>query len=247
MRTCKMETEQIYNQLKSALEREIEKNDLKGTEIRIVCRSLSSSEAIGNPEHDDYPIIKGKEVMIEAAFRGIAGQAFTDEFKNMSLPVEALLDINTGKQAERAAFIAGLNAIYRYLRLCSKTIHCKDEEPLQCAQYLASREYYQGKKILLVGLQPRFLEFLGKNNFVRVLDLDPDNIDKERFGVTIESGENPAEAIEWCDAIFATGSTIVNGTISHFTACGKPVEYYGVTIQAAARILDLQSYCHCGR
>lgn len=241
-----MKTQEIYDRLKSALEKEIAANDLKGREISVVCRSLSSREAIGTPEHDDYPIIKGREVMIEAEFNGVFGQAFTDEFLNMSMPVEALLETDTGKQGERAGFIAGLNAVYRYLGYCDKTIHCKDQEPVECARTLSRNERYRDKNILLVGLQPRFLEYLSENNRIRVLDLDPDNIGKERFGVLTEPGDNPAEGIEWCDLVFATGSTVVNGTISNFIQCGKPVDYYGVTIQAAARILGLNCYCYCG-
>jgi len=243
-----MNIDEIYKRLQTALRDEIEKNNLEGTQIDITCRALSAKEAIGDPEHDDYPIIKGKEVMIEAVFNGVAGQAFTDEFKNASFPVENLLRSDHGKTDERAIFIAGLNAVYRYLKLCDKTVHCKDEEPVTCAKNLITLKDFSGKKILLAGLQPRFLEYLLKNNNeVRVLDLDPDNVNKDRFGVKIEPDCNTQNGIEWCDMIFATGSTIVNGTITDFLDQGKPAVFFGVTISAASRILGLNSYCHCGR
>lgn len=81
---------------------------------------------------------------------------------------------------------------------------------------------------------------------MRVLDLDPDNVGTEKFGVRIESGEELEDGLDWCDMIFATGSTIVNGTITNFLNCGKPAVFFGVTISAPAKILGLSSYCHCG-
>jgi uncharacterized protein (DUF4213/DUF364 family) len=81
---------------------------------------------------------------------------------------------------------------------------------------------------------------------VRVVDLDQDNIGSDVFGVVVEPPEMTAEAIKWCDLIFATGSTIVNGTITNFLNQDKPVIFYGVTISAAANILNLKKYCHCG-
>ncbi|MBU2510963.1 hypothetical protein KJ966_06480 [bacterium] len=241
-----MTNNEIYDRLKAALKKEIEKNSLRGNRIEITCRALSSKEAIGTPEHDDYPIIKGKEVMIEAVFKGASGQAFTDEFRNCSYPVEKLLEADPSSTPDRANFIAGLNAVFKYLQLCDKTVHCRDKEPVDCAKHLITQSEFFGKKILLVGFQPRFLEYLTKQNPVRVLDLDPDNVNREHFGVTIETSEQASAAINWCDIIFATGSTLVNGTISEFLKNDKPTVFFGVTISAAASILGLNTYCHCG-
>ena len=44
----------------------------------VSARTLSAKEAIGNPDRDDFPLLKGKEFMVEASFRGAKGQAFTD-------------------------------------------------------------------------------------------------------------------------------------------------------------------------
>jgi hypothetical protein len=78
------------------------------------------------------------------------------------------------------------------------------------------------------------------------VDLDPDNIGRKLSGVVIEPPELTAEAITWCDSIFATGSTLVNGTITDFLNKGKSVLFYGITISAAAKILNLDTYCHRG-
>ena len=241
-----MNINDIYTQLKDALKAEIVRHDPADKRIDIKCKPLSVEEAIGSPDHDDYPIVKGKEVMMAATFNGAVGQSFTDEYTDISLAVDGLLELDHTKTNERAIFIAGLNAVYRSLQLCEKTIHCKDKEPVECARNLIEQPQFSGKKILLAGLQPRFLEYLAGQNTMRALDLDPDNVGSEKFGVRIESGENFEDGLDWCDMIFATGSTIVNGTITNFLNCGKPAVFFGVTISAPAKILGLSSYCHCG-
>lgn len=235
----------LYDQLKEALRKEIQKHSLSGQNISVRCKALSATEAIGNPEHDDYPIIKGKEVMVEAVFKGAKGQGFTDEFENADLIVDDLLKINLDSNKKRSIFISGLNAVFRHLNLCDKTIHCKDEEPKECARNLPEA-IGPLNNVLLVGYQPRFLEMLKSIYSIRVVDMDQDNIGSEVSGVVIEPPEMTADAIKWCDLIFATGSTIVNATITYFLNRDKPVIFYGVTISAAATILNLKKFCHCG-
>ncbi|MBU4484028.1 hypothetical protein KKA47_01260 [bacterium] len=236
---------EIYKKLKKALKNEVVKNNLQNENISIRFKALTAEEAIGNPEDSDYPIIMGKEKIVEADFKGSIGHAFTDECGNADYSIGKLIKMPLDSNRKRSDFIAALNAIYRYLGLCDKTVHCKDTEPRECAEMLL-KEIGPGKKVLLVGLQPRFLEFLAKQNDVRVIDLDQDNIGAEKFGIKIEPPENTDNAIEWCDVIFATGSTIVNCTIVNFLNTDKPVIFYGVTISATAKILELNTYCSKG-
>lgn len=235
----------LYEELREALKNEIQTHDLSGKNISVRCKALSATEAIGKPEHDDYPIIKGKEVMVEAVFEGAKGQAFADEFENADYLVDDLLKINLNSNKRRASFISGLNAVFRYLDLCGKTIHCKDAEPTLCAKSL-SEVIGPRNNVFLVGYQPRFLETLASLYNVRVVDLDRDNIGSEISGIVIEPPEMTSDAIKWSDLIFATGSTIVNGTITNFLTQDKPTLFFGVTISAAASILSLKTYCHCG-
>jgi len=239
----------IYDTLKKALEEKISAHNLADQPIDITCKALSAREAIGTPDHDDYPIIKGKEVMVEADFLNAKGQSFTDEFENRSYRVKDLLSIelsgNLSSNRERASFIAGLNAVYRHLGLVDTTIHCKDKEPVLCAEQL-SNIISKDSKVLLVGHQPRFLEKLASYCQVRAVDLDKDNIGKKFFNITIESTEKTQDAIKWCTMIFATGSTIINNTISNFIDTGKPAVFYGVTICAPAKILNLTTFCEYG-
>ncbi len=240
-----MNITKIYETLKDALKKEIQRNELQGQDIRIKCSALRPEEAIGTPEDYDYPIIKGKEIMIEAVFNDARGQAFTDEYENKEYKIEELLEIGTDSNSERASFIAGLNAVYKYLEICDRTIHCKNMELRECADNLPEI-IKSWKNILIIGFQPRFLESLASIQNVRIVDLDRDNIGKEISGVIIEPPENTSNAISWCDLIFATGSTLINGTITDFLDSDKPVIFYGVTISAAAKILNLNNYCHCG-
>ena len=235
----------IYGTLKKALEEKISSHNLADQPIDITCKALSARQAIGTPDHDDYPIIKGKEVMVEADFLNAKGQSFTDEFENRAYRVKDLLSMDLFTNRKRASFIAGLNAVYRYLGLADKTIHCKDKEPVLCAKKL-SDIIQKDSKVLLVGHQPRFLEKLASYCQVRAVDLDQENVGKDFFAVTIEPEEHTKEAINWCDMIFATGSTIVNNTISNFIDAGKPAVFYGVTISAPAKILNLTTFCEYG-
>jgi hypothetical protein len=235
----------IYEELKKALREEIEKHNLSGQQISVRCKALSAKEAIGKPEHDDYPIIKGREVMVEAVFKGAKGQAFADEFENADYFIDDFLKMKMNSNKRRASFVSGLNAVFRYLDLCDKTIHCKDAEPKLCADNLFN-DIGSRNNVFLVGYQPRFLEMLSSQYSVRVVDMDQDNIGKEIAGVIIEPPETTQEIIKWSDLIFATGSILVNGTISSFLNQNKPVLFYGVTISAAATILNFDKYCHCG-
>jgi hypothetical protein len=97
-----------------------------------------------------------------------------------------------------------------------------------------------------VGHQPRFLQTLAAATSLRVVDMDGDNIGSDVAGVRIEPPENTPGAMAWCDLVLATGSTLVNGTITAFLEQDKPVIFYGVTTAAAAEILGLDRFCHLG-
>lgn len=235
----------LYNTLKECLRKEAVKADLLDELVSIKCKVLTAREAIGDPEHRDYPILVGKESMVEAEFIGSKGQAFADDYQNIELTIGELLKIDLDNNKNRSTFIAAYNAIFRYLGLCEKTIHCRDEEPVECASKL-SEAIPLDAKVLLIGFQPRFLEYLAEKYQVRAIDLDKDNIGTEKFGVMIEPPEATDAAIEWCDYILATGSTIANGSVTRFVNTGKPTIFYGTSIAAPAISLGLTTYCQLG-
>lgn len=210
-------------------------------------RALTVDEAIGNPEREDYPIQKGKEVMLETTFRGSKGQAFTDQPGNFTGTLQDVLNLPLQSNFERAVFVATLNAVLRSLGKIDKTVHCRDKEPGICAQHLVGviRERFGNPRIAFIGLQPGMVEALIKEFDVRVTDLDPDNVGKTKFGVLIEDVSHTQEIIDWGDIVLATGSTSVNASLSDPIGT-KPVIFFGVTIAGIAYLNGLEQYCHCG-
>ncbi|MEF3254757.1 MAG: hypothetical protein K6348_04230, partial [Deferribacterales bacterium] len=210
-------------------------------------RTLSPHEAIGeNTCRDDFPLLKGKEVMVEATFRGSKGQAYTDMPGDFKGSIKDILDLPLSNNFQRAVFIATLNAVMRHFDYISKTIHCKDKEPELCAEQLSEhiKKLYGDPKIAFVGFQPAMLDKLSRHFHIRVVDLDEDNIGKEKYGIIIEGPEKTDEVLSWCDIILATGSTSVNKTIKTFLD-NKPVIFYGVTVAGIAEIFGCERYCPC--
>lgn len=97
-----MDINDIYVKLKDTLKSEVVRHNLADKRIDITCKPLSIQDAIGTPDHDDYPIVKGKEVMMAATFNGASGQAFTDEYTDISLSVDGLLNTDHTQTSERA-------------------------------------------------------------------------------------------------------------------------------------------------
>lgn len=224
----------------------IEENQLGSVPVRVNVRSLKPGEAIGNPEDRDYPLIKGRERLLEAEILGSRGQAFTDTTGSFcgALKDVALLQLDGNRS--RAIFIAALNALMRHLGLIEKTIHCKDASPPLCASELVKhiQENFGNPRVAMIGFQPRMAQALAKTFALRVTDLDEDNIGQTKFGVLIEGPEQTPKNIEWCDLALVTGSTISNGTICDLSS--KPTLFFGVTIAGPALLLGLNRYCPFG-
>lgn len=218
-----------------------------GEPISVVARPLTPEEAIGHPEHDDYPLLKGKERMMEARFKGVAGHAYTDQAGNFEGTLGYVLNLNMDSNYHRAVLVATVNAVLRYLGIIDKSCHCKDEDPVKCAPHLPFMlKPFSPKKVGMIGHQPRLLETATKSFSVRICDRDPDQIYKEKSGVVIEPPDAYREIVAWCDLILATGTTLVNDTIDAFIT-DKPAVFYGITISGAARLLDLNHFCPLGR
>ncbi|MBN1664315.1 MAG: hypothetical protein JW943_12005 [Deltaproteobacteria bacterium] len=237
----------ILEQARKQLQDMAGKHHLDDQEVTITCKTLTPEEAIGNPLHDDYPIQLGKERVIEANFMGKKGQAFSDSYFNYKGSVKDILSLNLETNARRAIFISSLNAIMAYLKNIPETLHCKDDDLMRCADHFLDFVKDQSLKtnnVLLVGLQPRLLEILTLLKNVRVCDLNPDNIGKLKCGIVIDGPERFSDNAKWAGAIFATGSTIVNGTIDEIINADRNTVFYGVTITGVASLLGLKQYCY---
>jgi uncharacterized protein (DUF4213/DUF364 family) len=238
----------IYEKLREYFITLIKENHLETQEIIVRAKPLTSEEAIGNPEDKDYPLIVGRERMMQAEFRNTFGQAYTDMYGDYSDKLINIAEINLKNNFRRAVFISSLNAVMRYLGLVDKTMHCRDDEPRECSSQLAEyiKKKYGNPKIAVAGLQPRMVESLVKSFAIKVTDMDYANIDTKKYGVIVQSPQKTQEHLNWCDLAVVTGSTIVNDTIAHFLI-DKPVIFYGVTIAGAAKVLGLENFCYCSR
>lgn len=240
----------IYDKLKAELAKILEENNLSEETIFIKSKTLTDQEAIGITERKDFPILTGKEIMLQAEFKGSVGQAFTSAptvFKG-SLKEIVDLDLESDDHA-KGLFIASLNAIMKYLNLADRTIHCRNEEPELCAnKFKEELKEYKDLNIALIGYQPAILENLSQDFKVRVLDLSPKNVGETKFGIKIEHGIEDFDKVvlKWADLILCTGSTICNGSIVNFLNLDKQVIFFGTTIAGAAPILGLKRLCFEG-
>ena len=243
----------FYNRLQRKFFKLVNENDLFDQEITIKTRVLKPVEAIGNPDRDDFPLLKGKEVLMGAAFGKVKGQAYTDAPSEFSGPLKRIVDLELKDSRNRALFVAALNAVMRYLYDGLTTIHCKDNEPEVCAGKIVDflRPLKPGS-VGLIGLQPAILEALV--NFLRAdnvfcVDRDEKNRGNKKFGVCIDWGDNPGmeELFQKTDLILATGSTVVNGSLNDIVDLAekyyKPLYFYGTTITGTAHLMDLNHLC----
>jgi hypothetical protein len=237
----------MYKAIKKEFAKIVSQNGLESEEVMIKAAPLSPKEAIGNPEDKDYPLVIGRERLMQAEFKGAFGQAFTDMYGNFSGSLAEIVKMDFNNNFRRAIFISSLNAVMRYLGMVDKTVHCRNEQPRRCAYELVGyvRKQYDQPKIAFVGFQPRMVEALSNEFDLRVIDLDEDNIGQEKFGVRIYGPEETNAMLRWCDIAIVTGTTLVNDTIGQFQI-SNPVLYYGVTISGVAKLLKLNHFCYYG-
>jgi len=236
----------IYQEVKERFSRLVS-DDIWSSNVNVVnVRPLTPQEVIGNPGRDDFPLLKGKEVMIQAEFRGSFGQAFTDMPGNFNGTLRDVFQLPLNSHFQRAVFIASINAVLRHLNYISNTIHCKDQEPTKCALHFKNyiQEKFRQPRIAFIGLQPAIVESLSTICRIRVVDLDIDNIGLRKNGILIEDVSITQQIISWSDIIIATGTTTVNNTIGSLVG-KKPIIFYGVTISGIAYLMNYHHYCFC--
>ncbi|AFK87228.1 DUF364 domain-containing protein [Thermoanaerobacterium saccharolyticum] len=238
----------FYDNLKSVFRKIVDENGLLKESIEVKASILSPKDALGATKRTDYVLLKGKERLMQAEFKGSYGQAFTDSLNDFHGSIGEILELPLKNNYERAIFISSLNAIMRHLRLADHTVHCKNNDLENCAQKIAYFivEKYGQPRICFVGLQPALVETCASKFSVKVLDLDKDNIGKEKSGVLILDGEKDYnDAIEWCDIALVTGSVIVNGTIENILKVQKPLIFFGTTAAGTAKLMGWERFCPC--
>lgn len=245
-----MTAEKFYGLLKERFMDVLKEHGIEDEAVNITCRALTPEEAIGTTRRQDFPIITGKDVMIQAEFRQSFGQAFTDApaaFEGTLSEVVAMDIIDNPH--ERGIFIAVMNAVMGYLGLCEGNVHCRTEGPEYCARDMydhLKKTYPDVKKIALIGYQPSLLDMLSHSDFdVRVLDLNQANVGEVRYGVIVEDGKEAyAEVVmDYADLILCTGSTVCNRTIVDYIGLDKKVVFFGTTLSGAAKLMGLERVC----
>ena len=218
--------------------------DILGESITVVAGPLTVKEAIGEPEEKDFPIQQGKEKLMEAVFRSEKGQAFTDHYGNYSGTLAEVAGLPLTNNFHRAVFVSTLNAVARALGMADCTVHCKDAGPKTCSGHICDhlKEKYDAKKVTIIGFQPALAEAMDKEFKVRLVDLDPDNVGQVKRGVLVEGGESTRDAVDWCDLLLVTGTTLANDSIGNFLT-DKPVLFYGTTISGAAALMGWDRFC----
>jgi len=212
----------------------------------VSARPLTPDEAIGKSERSDFPILKGKEVMMEASFRGSRGQAFTSMPGEFRGTVEEVLRRDLETDFDRALVVATANALLAHLGITERTAHCRDDGPLRCAggiaEYLGER--FGSPRVAVIGFQPALITALVGSCALRVTDMDPDNVGRSPLGVLVEGVEKTREVLDWSEVVLVTGTVLVNGTVDGVLST-KPTVFYGVTIAGAAALLGYERYCPC--
>jgi hypothetical protein len=232
----------------------VSRHGLGDDPVQVTVEPLSAQQALGRVQRQDFPLLEGREVMIEAEFRGSFGQAFTDQprsFRGSMADVQAL---DLGSSDNRAVFVSTLNAVTCYLGMIERTRHCRNDEPERCGSEIARRLLSEFGKVRvgLVGYQPAILENLtlafGVEN-VRCSDLSPKNIGSRKFGLEIRDGKTEtSKLIDWCQLLLVTGSVIVNGSFDDIheravTSQGKPLILFGISGAGVAELLGLRRIC----
>lgn len=235
----------------------VESNDLLEEEVSVHVKPLTPEEAIGTPTRRDYPIIIGKERVIEARIAGSKGHAFSDTVRNFEGRLSDVLSLPLDGNGNRAVFIAVMNATLRLLGRLNDTVHCKDDDPEKCGVEIARmlRERFGTPHVGMIGLNPAIAEHLvtafGADH-VHISDLNPDNIGSSKHGVRIENGISAAnDVIGASDVVLITGTTLVNDTFddiwSHINEQGKTGIVFGVTAAGVCSLMGFERMCPLAR
>lgn len=243
----------IINQAKDKFQAIVAAHGFGNEPVEVTIGTLTARQAIGDPARKDFPLLEGREVMIEAKFKGSFGQAFTDKPHEFQGSLNDVLGLKLNTNDERAIFDATLNAVLAHLGMVTGVRHCHDEEPEKCAAEMAQHILTNfGKvKVGMVGFQPAILENLvkvfGVEN-VRCTDLNPRNTGTQKYGTEVWDGRTDTERlVGWCDILLVTSSTIVNDTYDNIkkeaVAKDKRLIIFGVTGAGISALLGLERLC----
>ena len=235
----------------------VSEKGLLDAQVAVSVSALTAEQAIGRPTRRDFPIVEGKERLVEARVSDTKGHAFTDSPSDFSGMLRDVLALPLSSNQNRAVFVAVLNATLRSLGMLEASLHCRDDDPETCAKELAGRVHQKWARatVGLIGFNPAIAEaragVLGSEN-VRITDLNRKNIGTVKFGVTIWDGKTQTEElIRQSRVVIVTGTTLVNGTFDSIWDWihrhGKDYLIYGVTTAGVCTLMGWDRICPYSR
>lgn len=239
-----------------ALESLLQENaELNNLEIIINSRALKSEEAIGHPQRNDFPLLRGKEVLLQAEIQDALGQAFTADPIAYQGSIKNLLTIPDDRPGTDALLVSSLNALLKKLDQVEHTVHCINHEPEACAEYIS--QYMLEKhgicNIGIIGYQPAILDHCTQvfgSSRLSITDLNADVVGTVRYGVKVLDGLNDTKKlVDFADVLLVTGTILANGT--YLDVLGevgdKPYYFFGTTCAGIAHLNHMKRLCPFSR
>ena len=229
--------------------------ELNAWEITINSRALKSEEAIGHPERDDFPLLRGKEVLLQADLQGALGQAFTADPIAYHGSIQNLLTRPDDRPGTHALLVSSLNALLNKLGQVGHTVHCIDREPEECAAHISQfiLEEHGLCNIGIIGYQPAILDHCTQvfgPSRVNITDLNADVVGTIRYGVKVMDGLSDTKTlVDFAEVLLVTGTILANGT--YLEVLGevgeKPHYFFGTTCAALAHLNNMNRLCPFSR
>lgn len=247
-----MSTPNLLDQCRDKLCELVDRHKLDGAEVTVLAKPLTPEEAIGTPTRRDYPILEGKERVIEAVVLGARGQAFTDSPSDFTGQLRDVLELPLTSNRNRAVFLATMNAVLRFLFEVEGVLHCKDDAPERCGSEIAAAARRRGaRNVGLIGFNPGIADAMVREfgpDGVRITDLNPQNIGTRKFGVMVWDGRTQTHLlVRAADLVIVTGTTLVNGTFDEILRLarleGKAFIVFGITAAGVCRLMDIERWC----
>lgn len=243
---CKVEKElDIYKDIKNKFIKVLNENKVNLEENIISTTYLSGKDIFKDSDIKDYPLNNKNEVLVESRYKNSVGQAYINDYVYFEGSIEDVINLNLEDDKNKAIFISVINSVLKELGLIKATVHCKDNQPEECAveigRYL---EKLKIKKIYLIGYQPTFIKILHSSFKIDVYDLNPLNIGKSNNNIEIKhSNEKPANFDTKDSILLVTGSSLTNNTFNQFFDLDIKVIFYGTTVAGVAYLLGLKRLC----
>jgi len=233
----------FYSSLKLRFAELCNRHQLEGTTLTVKIDPTYS-------EHSGAALA-GRTRLI-ANFQGYSGMSHTFHPFQFEGTVGELLAMDLEGSADRAVFVAGMNAVCSSVNPDLRTMHCSEDGSLRCTQTLVQQLRDNGYDCPgLIGFQPSLLKALiegfGDSNTVCVDQHELAESIRLCSDVDLLDETSLQQLVGWSDVLVVTGATLVSGVLPDIQEwaemSGKPILFYGTSIAGAAELMDLPRFC----